>query len=58
MEAFGREVFHNGLEPLDALRLAQGEKVRCTTSVFHGSGALISSSFVEARCHGSQVPLP
>ena len=32
---FGREVFHDGLEPLDASRLAQGEKVRCATPAFH-----------------------
>ena len=32
---FGREVFHDGLEPLDASRLAQGEKGRCATSAFH-----------------------
>ena len=35
---FGREVFHDGLEPLDASRLAQGEKVRCATPAFHKSG--------------------
>ena len=35
---FGREVFHDGLEPLDASRLAQGEKVRCATSAFHRIG--------------------
>ena len=34
---FGREVFHDGLEPLDASRLAQGEKVRCATPAFHRS---------------------
>ena len=32
---FGREVFHDGLEPLDASRLAQGEKGRCATPAFH-----------------------
>ena len=32
---FGREVFHDGLEPLDASRLAQGEKVCCATPAFH-----------------------
>ena len=32
---FGREMFHDGLEPLDASRLAQGEKVRCATPAFH-----------------------
>ena len=32
---FGREVFHDGFEPLDASRLAQGEKGRCATSAFH-----------------------
>ena len=34
---FGREVFHDGLEPLDASRLAQGEKVRCATPAFHST---------------------
>ena len=37
---FGREVFHDGLEPLDASRLAQGEKGRCATSAFHILGPL------------------
>ena len=35
---FGREVFHDGLEPLDASRLAQGEKVCCATPAFHKVG--------------------
>ena len=32
---FEREVFRDGLESLDASRLAQGEKGRCATSAFH-----------------------
>ena len=31
---FGREVFHDGLEPLDASRLAQGEKSLLRDSCF------------------------
>ena len=40
---FGREVFHDGLEPLDASRLAQGEKVCCATPAFHIQGCLCFS---------------
>ena len=31
-------MFHDGLEPLDASRLAQGEKGRCATPAFHNQG--------------------
>ena len=40
---FGREVFHDGLEPLDASRLAQGEKSLLRDSCF---------SHLEARNSG------
>ena len=68
---FGREVFHDGLEPLDASRLAQGEKVRCATSAFHNipspkinpnqtltdlSGFTDSPRLVTPCCHIVEAP--
>ena len=51
---FGREVFHDGLEPLDASRLAQGEKVRCATPAFHR--ILCSSDWREGeKAHGCRL---
>ena len=47
---FGREVFHDGLEPLDASRLAQGEKGRCATPAFHILGCFTICSFLRL-CH-------
>ena len=42
---FEREVFHDGLEPLDASRLAQGEKGRCATSAFHTNGSRVTDMY-------------
>ena len=60
---FGREVFHDGLEPLDASRLAQGEKVCCATPAFHKFGLMRGSRLLKLKRNvaltifGAQHPL-
>ena len=51
---FGREVFHDGLEPLDASRLAQGEKLL----LFTCSGALVCGSKVPWLTETSVLKFP
>ena len=52
---FGREVFHDGLEPLDASRLAQGEKSLLRDSCFshksHIPGRLLQVRFPVGDVH-------